>query len=47
MKNREGETGRFATAFGFGPVDFNEVPLIEAADDSGHNATEYDGGWME
>lgn len=29
MKNRDGETPRFATRFSFDPVDFSEVPLRE------------------
>jgi replicative DNA helicase len=29
MKNREGDTPRFATAFSFSPVTMHEVPLVE------------------
>ena len=47
MKNREGETGKFATAFSFSPVDFNEVPLVEVDGEEDNDGTEYDGGWME
>jgi replicative DNA helicase len=45
MKNREGETGRFATAFNFSPVDFREVSLIEHDDESAED-DEYDAAWM-
>jgi hypothetical protein len=34
MKNREGDTPHFATAFQFTPVRINEVELIEEGDDS-------------
>jgi replicative DNA helicase len=34
MKNREGDTPRFATNFTFSPVRMNEVPLIEEGEDS-------------
>lgn len=33
MKNREGETPMFATAFTFSPVRMNEVPLIEEGEE--------------
>lgn len=32
MKNREGDTPRFATAFSFSPVRMNEIPLLEEGD---------------
>ena len=46
MKNREGEVGRFATAFNFAPVDFREVALIEDGEVGEQEAVVYDGGWM-
>lgn len=33
MKNREGETPKFATAFSFSPVRMHEVPLIEEGEE--------------
>jgi replicative DNA helicase len=33
MKNREGETPRFATAFTFSPVRMHEVPLVEEGEE--------------
>lgn len=45
MKNREGETTRFATAFGFAPVNFEEVPLVEHGEGE-EVANDYDPDWM-
>jgi len=45
MKNREGDTPRFATAFSFAPVNFDEVPLVSGNDNTA--AETFDSSWME
>lgn len=44
MKNREGESPRFATAFTFTPVDLSEVPLVE--DGQGGEGTHADSDYI-
>jgi replicative DNA helicase len=46
MKNREGDTPRFATAFSFSPVSMIEVPLVEEGDDDDGESTVVNTGWM-
>lgn len=46
MKNREGETGRLATAFSFSPVDFQEVALVEHGEENDAEQDTYDSSWM-
>lgn len=43
MKNREGDTPRFATNFSFYPVRFNEVPLLEEEEGEVEDLVD----WME
>ena len=45
MKNREGDTPKFATAFTFSPVNFKEVPLV--INDAEVVENDFDGSWME
>ena len=42
MKNREGETPMFATAFSFSPVRMHEVDLVEEGDEVDQNNGEFD-----
>tara|TARA_R110002153_G_scaffold26421_5_gene82925 strand:+ start:6200 stop:7471 length:1272 start_codon:yes stop_codon:yes gene_type:complete len=46
MKNREGDTPRFATSFTFSPVVFEEVPLVEGGE-ADETVEEFDSDWMQ
>lgn len=43
MKNREGETGEFATSFSFSPLNISEVPLVTEGEEQENT---YDAAWM-
>lgn len=48
MKNREGETPRFATNFTFNPVNMSEVPYVESSsDDDGEEQQAVNVNWMQ
>lgn len=47
MKNREGDTPRFATAFSFNPVSMVEVSFVDEGDaDEGQESQVVNTGWM-
>jgi hypothetical protein len=46
MKNREGDTPRFATAFTFNPVSMVEVPLVDEADEIDEETSTVNTHWM-
>lgn len=46
MKNREGDTPKFATAFTFSPVNMREVPFVEQNDDDDAEQQTVSSAWM-
>jgi replicative DNA helicase len=46
MKNREGDTPRFATAFTFNPVSMVEVPFVDEADEIDEETSTVNTNWM-